>query len=753
MKNMPSPVKRTETQESGVGAVPPVTYPLEVQDAYQKLWNVLAKGSQLPDGKAVESTQDYFARTGKRETTAQGQPVIVLSDMTMIRNNGLGLLRASLFSEHTFEPRLHEQLFTRPEIVMKAEDILQASYHLCGGFGAAPQSKAAVFQAVAHPLCATTVDILVAMGKRWYPETAEYFQPLRSTPHGALVPLIGDIFYRRESLFSHAEDIASPCNQILRASGFKRHKDSKPEDEPIRGRYPMFIRGGRSLILPTDSELPLLPSDFGGLRLAQTLQEFETVSDDRITRLRVVAMQYVGTGLSKYQYHAAHQTSDGFVTLDQDEVILKFPEGKIAHGAVSIVHNQTYSDKAGIFLDLKHQPHTIAPTGGMIRGERVLKHEGSLLAHGAKLGAITIGFVPLITKEEVGGVFGEAGMMPCDQVEIHAKAVIGTTYRLPVALIATQSNQEYFLKSVAHIMDLPEVGIVTKYLERLFETVGHNIKICSQLGFSVNRFENTFDDLNIFGEICDAENLSVSTNPYQLVHLVRTWLSDIVDVATAFSDGNSVHVFKNYFPKCVAKMGIDNNFTFSPEMMVANDDFEEKLSFLAVDCSVQLITKNLREHNSVPTIESLLSTFGTDSLMQSTLASAGIKDPCHMVEQLKRGANFVCKTVTGQSVLYDGEKGVAALHELLLEKFLISKCLVELKPEITNAISRRRPVDSSTKLPDLNFEMPQFSFTDNRAPAQVQELKLPLRSQPRDRKQLRRELERRLKEKRRHGKK
>lgn len=262
------------------------------------------------------------------------------------------------------------------------------------------------------------------------------------------------------------------------------------DDEGRQVKHPVFLQGGRSILLSGNLMLPAFKSDEGGYMFLQEgeleatmndflgdepagrhreiveealnviwtqesrglswedylKQEWDSVYFNDALRvlegygresgkeygknLRVLAAQFKGVGLSRYIYHAVRKNKDDTVELQEGDVLLQVgdqgQQKALKATYMEFAQRPEYEGMEGIFLDVRHQFWEDNPTGGLSNVRKGVERDMRLLAEGARMSGVTMGYVPLLTRVQLEEVDGEARMV-CDEIIVWRCGYYSTT--------------------------------------------------------------------------------------------------------------------------------------------------------------------------------------------------------------------------------------------------------------------------------------------------------------------------------------
>lgn len=569
---------------------------------------------------AANLRDEVAAGRATQEKNAFGQPVVTSEALNMTTFDLEAILQSNVEQNHSLDPNVQQKIFNLPNWVADAESIVLRSYGgVCSVY--VKDATPSFSHLIGPPLQCATVRLVVAQGKQWSNgQLADMMQPLRASKHGVLIPLVGSIYAAGENLINPDVENSLP----IAASAFpgKDFDRSKPADpalnDIVMGSYPMYLHGGRSVILPAALPIPVIRHPAGGYEVLSSMEQFNEYTTDRalaeekgFTILKSVVTQYIGVGIRRYVYHAKNVATDGKVDLNSDEVIINTKaQEKLAGGSVTIVQDTRYAGERGVFLDVRHQPDTDAPTGGLTTAQYAIDLDRRLFAHGAKLGGITLGSTVLTTKAAVDALLGSDSGMINESIEVAYRAIFDDTLRLD-ALIGKNHDstepsppfKEFIQRDYGTYTDKNRDA----YLAELHRTVAHNLAICFSLDLTVRPYQPTDDNLSIYGKILDSENFEKMDAPYDFIHLARSWVENLQDVAEAGGITASEYLASELFHSFCAQL-------LSPESM---ELFTESLSsdviatygILAVanELNTHFIVDRLREASQGFALQELLN--------------------------------------------------------------------------------------------------------------------------------------------------
>lgn len=353
---------------------------------------------------------------------------------------------------------------------------------------------------------------------KWSNNYAASIAPIVLPNGDAALPLVGGFLWRGEDLTA------------LEHSKFPITAEHETDGQ--KATIPVYFQGGRSILIPVDTFIHYKPLPSGGLELPAEA----VANEDGYIKKRIVAFQYVGAGHSTYIRHFFK------------------PAGRLADGQAyfSINGSETrsitdprYWAKDGIFLDQRYQEATSAPTGAMVNCGEVVEMEKALLANGALIGAVTVGFVPLISKAELDAIVcGESGAPFEGTIDVQVKAIVDSTNRLDMLLCYGKEGKIKGFNSVpedlVRALFARQLGSIAKtyfgekedslerYLSRLGEVMGTNFRAAILSGLTIPWDGKPAENLSLTGMLCDVENCEACDAPYNFASMALQWIEILV---------------------------------------------------------------------------------------------------------------------------------------------------------------------------------------------------------------------------------
>ena len=372
----------------------------------------------------------------------------------------------------------------------------------------------------AYQVC--IANVIRGPNLKWSSEYAAHVVPLATPDGGVAFPFFGGFCYRGCDL-TELTAIDFPLKIAH-------------EEDGQRTALPVYRHGGRSIIVPADTHILLKELDSGGLELPS-----EVVSEGPgLKKIPVAAFQYVGAGQHNYIRHfwpveGPLRPGDAYLHIGQGE-------------QEKSITRRHYWGLSGVFLDQRHQTEGTAPTGGMIGCEDVVNMEKRLLAQGAHIGAITIGYLNLISKDKLKTITGDVSEIPFEgHLQIQVKAITDSTVRIhsliPKKLEGVIGGENgasdflirriYFnsLSSVANSYFGDETNAVEMYLRKLGTTMGANFRAAIHCGLTIPWNDNSASNLSLTGALCDVENFVPCTAPYNFTSMALRWIDICVSIS------------------------------------------------------------------------------------------------------------------------------------------------------------------------------------------------------------------------------
>ena len=583
---------------------------------------------------------------------SHGQPIVTPQELNLFVYERQAVVVSNLGYQHEVSPIVAQRIFNRPKAVCPPSSVIEASWCLASGVhkeNGAPQ----ITRKIGVPLQCIDVEIYAVRGAQWSSgQLAGIMQPLAVYPQGALVPLVG-------SFFAAAQEIAPPRIQAVAFPGPNYDREAPQEQNDIvMAKHPMFLQGGRSVILPAVSHVPVIRSASGGLEVIEKPEDIDRYLKDPAAAelagfqfLTAIATQYIGVGLRRYTHHGCRIDDDGRVAMGPNDVIIDHSEhGKLSDEAVAFVQRPDYAGKRGIFLDLKHQPDGAAPTGGLATAEIAITYDKLLLAHGAELSGIVTSILPLVTKGEVDALLGRDSGMACPAIHVAARAILDDTHRLDVLTKEVRSREASpgrITQSFAELIerDYGEYSDTRRdeYLTATARIIGKNLAICARLGLTIRPHQPTADNLSIYGRITDSENFIKTERPGQIAPLVHGWLRDLRDVAQAGGLSRqefaaSPH-FAAFLEEVYGREGLGHALAQSPQMAFSGDA-KDPAALAACRIAADLAAATMRHEGRGIALFSLIREFEKDGVFAKVLRESSPPGVLDALEAVRHGYTF-----------------------------------------------------------------------------------------------------------------
>jgi hypothetical protein len=193
-----------------------------------------------------------------------------------------------------------------------------------------------------------------------------------------------------------------------------------------------------------------------------------------------------------------------------------------------------------------------APTGGIVNCEKAMKMEQTLLANGAFIGAITVGYVALISKDDLDDITGstDSGAPFRQTLDLQVKAICDSMARLDAIIpkwltdeSGPSSHNELErmnklwvrLNSVASSYYGPTDNSMQLYLGRLGTIIGSNLRAAIKSRLTIPWYEKEVDNLSLTGMLCDVENFEFCDNPRNFASMAILWIDALVAISRIFS--------------------------------------------------------------------------------------------------------------------------------------------------------------------------------------------------------------------------
>ena len=361
--------------------------------------------------------EDYCDPT-KPRTTEHGQPLVHARGIKVFCLPPRVLLEANLRETHQFHSDSKDRVFTDVGNLLDPEVIVNQSH---GGVSGFTLDSNGIVRAcrMGTPLQCKDVHFLICPEEWSNGDMARIIQPLKLHNGRAIVPFVGDLYLRGEPLSGEVSDqlglnfVAYGPSELL--------------------TYPVFLSGGRSVLIPGHFPLVVRPTDEGGYELftdpheaIRLVQEHGEEGDGTFTVLHGIAAQYIGTGTRRILYSDRPKNADGTVSLDEDEFIVRFDDYP-ENSNVVFVQKRSIAGKSGLPVDVRHQQNGLAPTGGMSTAQLSLERDALFLRHGLRMSGVTVATALLIRKALLDQALGEDSKMPVEEIEIALRIILDDT--------------------------------------------------------------------------------------------------------------------------------------------------------------------------------------------------------------------------------------------------------------------------------------------------------------------------------------
>jgi hypothetical protein len=508
----------------------------------------------------------------RQARTGVVNPQVIELDSTAMVRTRESLAEENRATTHEVTPGAEERVFKDPQLLFSYEDVISASHdglsgvHLRGGN--------LVVSTFGTTLRCRDVRFLRLAGRQWHlPAAQDLFQPFRTVGDAIIIPFLGDFYVNGRRI----------TEEELERMGATFLKDAQGGDVKL----PAFVSGGRSLVYFGRLKLPGFTTDEGGLCFFDSREELEArlpnslptirqateeslrqtyeESDKSLTfdefrrreeerafftivvnglsqaqppgaeMLEGVAVQLKGTGLYEYLYHLVRKHPDGRIELAPGEAVARV-SGVDPGEDASFAQRQTYEGVSGIPLDVLHQFYDKDPTGGLTSSEADVERDRRLLARGAVMGGVTLGWVVLFTKEQLDKALGFESGMVSPQIVVSLRLVLRDSERLKV-LAAHNPNPGEPTEVFKHLIERDYGSSadfedsMRDYLGRLSGNLGGNMRECLAEGLTVNENQDTADNLTTYGGILDSRDFRRMRNRFQCFPLVFNWIRDLALVA------------------------------------------------------------------------------------------------------------------------------------------------------------------------------------------------------------------------------
>ena len=490
-----------------------------------------------------------------------------------IYGNLEGILSENRAFTHEVTENAGALVFSSPENIASPDNMLRWSREGVSGFSL--KGNKIQVSILSRPMVSRDVRFLRCRGRRWeIPGASSMYQPLMSGDDYVTLPLLGGIQVNGEDLTQDPEKMEKLGLEIVK------------DDSGREVKYPVFVSGGRSILWPGNFILPAFLTDRNGhafmdfdalkslnvrkfgadseaeysrrieswLRRAWTqdnrgldwetyrsrqfeasyiggiVEEYMKTSPPKSTFLTGIAVQYKGVGLYRYVYHAVRKNGDGSVELPEGDVLLQPSVEEEARRLeelddVALAQRPGYEDKAGIFLDVNHEFFDKNPTGGIYSELKGVKRDAELMACGAVMSGVTMGYVPFLSKVQVDDVCGHPTRMISEGLVMAVRVILDDTHRLKILSKRDTKGGEPIV-SFKLLMQRDHDGYSEEargaYLDRLSGNVGHNLKVCLENNLTVADEQDTTDNMSIYGGIIDSQNFIDMENRYQTGGLIKT---------------------------------------------------------------------------------------------------------------------------------------------------------------------------------------------------------------------------------------
>lgn len=356
---------------------------------------------------------------------------------------------------------------------------------------------------------------------KWSNNYAPSIVPITGPNGEVAVPLVGGFLWRGEDI-SSLQNANFPINVA-------RERDGKAATIPV------YMKGGRSILIPVDTHIHYRQLTSGGLELPTE----PVTNEDAFLKKRVIAFQYVGVGTHAYIRHFF--IPDG-----------QLPAGQayysINGSAARSITDPRYWAKSGIILDLRHQRATEAPIGAMVDCEKVVAMERRLLENGAQIGAVTVGYLPLLTKDELNKIVNcDSGAPFSDCIAVQVKAILDSTNRLTILIDSTRRETTTSLQQIdeivrraglaeeleltAHAYFPDDLNSELRYLSRLGNNLGTNFRAAIRSKLTIPWNENAAENLSLSGMLCDVENFEECHEPYNFASMALKWIDILISLS------------------------------------------------------------------------------------------------------------------------------------------------------------------------------------------------------------------------------
>jgi hypothetical protein len=184
----------------------------------------------------------------------------------------------------------------------------------------------------------------------------------------------------------------------------------------------------------------------------------------------------------------------------------------------------------------------------------VVSMERKLLANGALIGAVTVGFVPLISKAELDHLVGCQSGAPFDgHIQVQVKAVVDSTNRLDSLLCygseAITQGRDPTPDDPMHLVFANQLKLTAEayfgtrddsqelYLSRLGEVMGTNFRAAVLSGLTIPWNGRAAENLSLTGMLCDVENCEECAEPYHFASMALKWIDILVSLSrTSYLD-------------------------------------------------------------------------------------------------------------------------------------------------------------------------------------------------------------------------
>ncbi|MFC2163300.1 hypothetical protein ACFLRF_06420 [Candidatus Altiarchaeota archaeon] len=482
------------------------------------------------------------------------------------------------------------KVFNHPERMLAPEKVIELANEGLSGVGWRDGNVAA--ELLGRPILCRDVRFVKVEGARWeMPGAPLMYQPFKTEDDAVILPLVGGIHSEGNDLMADPQTMEKLPVSMVKT------------DDGSDVKYPAFVQGGRSILMPLKVHVPGIKNTDGGfeifdlkelegamdqvlgtknssdhkIQLERQLkgewereshglgweqykaQEWERtyflgafqvfndlgqeVGKEYARMLEGVAVQIKGVGNDRYMYHAVKKNPDGTVEKHPDDKILR------AHGRdltatdggslVELAQRQEYEGKDGIFTDIRHQYYQDAPTGGLASAKVAIERDRLLLSKGARMSGITMGYARLLTRQQLMEA-GTGSQMVCDELVVSLRVILDDTHRLD--MFKYPPNEEGKPSVEFELLMKRETGNAIgdfsegdrdKYLDRLSDNIGHNLKVVLDNGLTATKDQDTMGNLSIYGGILDTESFTVMRNKYQGATLVDQWYQDMMKAAVS----------------------------------------------------------------------------------------------------------------------------------------------------------------------------------------------------------------------------